>query len=225
MKFERPIAFYPDLARELGGIGEAIYYQQIHFWSDKGNREDGFIYKSKEEIEHETTLTRDQQDRIRTKLTKMGWIEVKKVQAPNGAPTLHYRPLIALSIVGKPANAKVQNPLMHSRETHESSIAEITTENTTDTLSADFEAFWQQYPRKTAKKAALLAWRRAKIPQSELPSVLAALAEQKKSQQWTKDGGRFIPHPATWINQERWKDETTIATTPASRQKKYAHLS
>jgi hypothetical protein len=43
MKFERPIAFYPSLARELGGIPEAIFYQQIYFWQDKGSREDGFI--------------------------------------------------------------------------------------------------------------------------------------------------------------------------------------
>jgi hypothetical protein len=27
------------------------------------------------------------------------------------------------------------------------------------------------------------------------------------SAEWTKDGGQFIPHPATWLNQKRWEDE------------------
>jgi hypothetical protein len=30
----------------------------------------------------------------------------------------------------------------------------------------------------------------------------------KNSQQWTKDGGQFIPMPATWLNGRRWEDET-----------------
>ena len=28
--------------------------------------------------------------------------------------------------------------------------------------------------------------------------------------QWKKDGGQFIPHPATWLNQEGWDDEPEI---------------
>jgi DNA replication protein DnaC len=34
-----------------------------------------------------------------------------------------------------------------------------------------------------------------------------SLNKYKKSPQWTKDGGQFIPHAATWLNQERWNDE------------------
>lgn len=98
MKFDRPIAFIPNLARELGGIEEALFYQQLHYWGDKGDREDGFIYKTVEQLEEETTLTRRQQDRVRLKLIKMGWIEVKKTHAPNGSPTLHYRCLMEISI-------------------------------------------------------------------------------------------------------------------------------
>lgn len=36
--------------------------------------------------------------------------------------------------------------------------------------------------------------------------ILAAVQAAKRSDQWTKDGGQFIPHPATWINQGRWDD-------------------
>jgi hypothetical protein len=36
---------------------------------------------------------------------------------------------------------------------------------------------------------------------------MAALQWQKKSQQWTKDNGQFIPLPTTYINQTRWLDQ------------------
>lgn len=90
IQLEKPIAFHPQLARVLGGIEEAIYFQQLYYWSDKGNREDGFIYKTKAEIEEETTLTRRQQDRIRRKLKAIGILEEKLIKA-NGSPTLHYK--------------------------------------------------------------------------------------------------------------------------------------
>ena len=37
--------------------------------------------------------------------------------------------------------------------------------------------------------------------------MLAAIGRQKQSDQWTRDGEAFIPHPSTWLNQERWTDE------------------
>lgn len=33
------------------------------------------------------------------------------------------------------------------------------------------------------------------------------IAWQKKSEQWTKSNGQFIPNPLTWINQGRWDNE------------------
>ena len=78
--------------------------------------------------------------------------------------------------------------------------------NTSLVSLADIDAFWKAYPRKVAKQAALKAWNRAsKKPIIEV--ILSALEIQKKSEQWTKDDGQFIPHPATWINAGRWDDE------------------
>jgi hypothetical protein len=78
-----------------------------------------------------------------------------------------------------------------------------------------FANFWNPYPRKTAKVQAQKAW--AKLnPSPELQAqILAALAAQCKSEQWTKDGGAFIPHASTWLNQRRWEDQLpTHATAP-----------
>jgi hypothetical protein len=68
----------------------------------------------------------------------------------------------------------------------------------------DFAAFWTAYPRKTAKPSALKAWRAAK-DRPPLAELLAALDRHKASRQW--QDGQFIPHPATWINGQRWADE------------------
>ena len=70
-----------------------------------------------------------------------------------------------------------------------------------------FDAFWATYPRHTGKQDAQRAWRKL-APDADLQArMLEAVARQKQSAQWTKDGGQFIPHPATWINGRRWEDE------------------
>jgi hypothetical protein len=69
-----------------------------------------------------------------------------------------------------------------------------------------FEAFWSAYPRKTAKPAAAKAFARLAPNTQLLARMLAAVAEQAQTPQWIKDGGEFIPHPATWLNQRRWED-------------------
>lgn len=75
------------------------------------------------------------------------------------------------------------------------------------TADNGFEEFWQAYPRKVAKSAAVKAWTKLK-PNGELRGIiLEALEKQKKSPQWQKDGGMYIPHPTTWINGRRWEDD------------------
>ena len=70
-----------------------------------------------------------------------------------------------------------------------------------------FAEFWTAYPKKVGKKAAQKAWEKAK-PDAELfEKIMQAVATAKTSEQWLREGGRFIPNPSTWINQGRWDDE------------------
>lgn len=70
-----------------------------------------------------------------------------------------------------------------------------------------FEAFWSAYPNKVKKPNALKVWEKLK-PEAELVArIMQGLARWKDSDQWTRDGGRFIPHPATWLNARQWEDE------------------
>jgi len=70
-----------------------------------------------------------------------------------------------------------------------------------------FKTFWAAYPRKTAKENARKAWKKLKVTEELLDTILAAVERHRKSDQWLRDGGQYIPHPATWLNGHRWEDE------------------
>jgi len=69
-----------------------------------------------------------------------------------------------------------------------------------------FETFWLQYPKKVGKAAAMKAWKRVKPDAALYDRIMQAVEKSKQSEQWTREGGRYIPNPATWINQGRWDD-------------------
>jgi len=65
-----------------------------------------------------------------------------------------------------------------------------------------FLEFWNGYLKKVGKKAALAAYQRA-LKETTHEKIMAALERQKST--WRDP--KFIPHPATWLNQGRWDDE------------------
>jgi uncharacterized protein YdaU (DUF1376 family) len=70
-----------------------------------------------------------------------------------------------------------------------------------------FDDFWAAYPRKVGKDAAARAFAKRRIGSELLAALLGAVDAQKRWPAWAKDDGRFIPHPATWLNEGRWQDE------------------
>lgn len=77
-----------------------------------------------------------------------------------------------------------------------------------------FDDFWKNYPRRVARKDAMKAW--LKIDPKEHPHVMRGLMAARRCEQWTKDGGQFIPYPATWLNGERWYDEHDVEIEPTT---------
>lgn len=68
----------------------------------------------------------------------------------------------------------------------------------------DFLAFWAAYPKKVGKGGAFISWER-QAP--DLQVVLVSLEWQSRLPDWLKEGGTYVPNPATYINQRRWEDE------------------
>jgi hypothetical protein len=76
-----------------------------------------------------------------------------------------------------------------------------------------FEKFWSIYPKKNAKRVAYRAWCKEAQHCSDVQNeIFAALGWQINQPQWIKDNGQYIPNPATWLNQGRWKDERPITS-------------
>ena len=78
----------------------------------------------------------------------------------------------------------------------------------TTTYPPQFELFWKAYPRKIAKIPAFKAWTKNGI-EDDLYAAKAAIDDINKRSRmkwWSKDKSK-IPHPATWINAQRWHDE------------------
>lgn len=86
---------------------------------------------------------------------------------------------------------------------------DATTEKSREEKSRDahFASFWTAYPKRVGKEAAERSWNNIKPDEALVKRILEAVNLQKKQDGWVKDGGKFIPYPATWLNQRRWEDE------------------
>lgn len=73
-----------------------------------------------------------------------------------------------------------------------------------------FDQFWAAYPKKKSKEDARRAWNKRRPDAALLDVMLRAIAIQRESADWQKNGGQFIPHPASWLNGARWTDVVEV---------------
>lgn len=88
----------------------------------------------------------------------------------------------------------------------------------TDAQERRFAEFWAAYPKKVGKQAARNSWKRVKPDAKLHERIMLAVANAKVSEQWNREGGRFVPNPSTWLNQGRWDDELTPSGTNQERK-------
>ncbi len=74
-----------------------------------------------------------------------------------------------------------------------------------DLPNISFSDFWAAYPRRVARKDAETAWR--KIDAGEYHKIIDAVNRAKKTDDWRREAGKFIPYPASYLRGERWTDE------------------
>jgi hypothetical protein len=99
--------------------------------------------------------------------------------------------------------------------------------NTPAPAAADaaFDAFWSAYPRKVAKGTARAAFAKALKRGADPAAITAAAARHAAQWRAAHTEARFIPHPATWLNGERYDDEpepqpaTNQPTLPGAPQR------
>lgn len=80
-------------------------------------------------------------------------------------------------------------------------------QSTAYNCNGKFDKFWEAYPKKKSKGDAEKAFKALKIDDPTLSVILEVIEKAKASEEWSKDGGQYIPYPATWLRAKGWLDE------------------
>ena len=117
---------------------------------------------------------------------------------------------------GKHSNGAENGMLDDDSSNAPTTTATVTTDanDTTTTTTpngsaaaAGFEKFWLDYPNAHHEREARAAWEELDPDEELQREILAALAWQRRTALWTKDGGRYIPAPARYLRERRWTDK------------------
>ncbi len=209
---EPPLMVLPSLAQRFG-LNEAIVIQQLHYWINKSSSNiDGhwWVYNSVADWHKQFPFWSE--STIKRILAKLCDRKVLMKDNFNKAPmdrTSWYT--IDYSLVH--SDTPIRSTCTNQKVNLTPPIPETTTETTTETTkkiieSVSFDTFWSDYPRKIGKGAARTAFGRA-LKKATADEIIGGLL--KHEIQTMKDA-QFIPHPATWLNQERWSDEVVKTT-------------
>lgn len=153
-------------------------------------------------------------DRSIDELIALGAVTVQHRKSENGDPTSNEYTVIVnrpLFTENRPPTKNEQRGLFKSDNQTKTNLNESQESNTSSSVDDGFDLFWTIYPRKVGKGAALKAWNKArKTATSE--QILAA-CNLYAALRRTEDP-QYTAHPATWLNQERWLDETMTPEQP-----------
>ncbi len=109
------------------------------------------------------------------------------------------------SVSGSPPLVHLVHPESSIRNIKEKNIPTVP-----DELKKKFDLFWSVYPKKAAKVDAIRAFNKLNPSDDLLSTIMAALNRFAESPDWQTDDGKYVPHPATWLNKRRWEDEDGI---------------
>lgn len=127
-----PIAYQPGLSIVYGSINVGIFLSQLLYWHELGSNREGWIYKTIDEMQSETGLSRYQQETAIRICRNAGIIEYKL----RGIPAKrHFRVVMTelekqLPSLKKAANIQFLNP-----PTQFGVISQTNTKNTQDTTA------------------------------------------------------------------------------------------
>lgn len=195
----------------------------------------GEAYPSVATLAAKCRTTARHANRLLAVLRDSGELEIRLNAGPRGsnrylvtlppqeaAPLTYTSPLTStspLTCTSAPPDVHVPEPLTctsaePSLNHHEPSKEKDTpTPRSARGASVDslFDEFWKFYPKRVGKAAAEKAFAKQKPDRELLDTMIDAIGQQAAGEAWQREGGRFIPHAATWLNAARWQDEVAPA--------------
>ena len=112
-------------------------------------------------------------------------------------------------------NVNNNNVIKNNNMCVSSAENQLTNDTKQDEIDVMFEEFWKEYPRKIDKKGCLTKFKHIKKLKENYSKIMSALKIQKQSRQWQDI--QYIPHPKTWLNQERWNNEEIQNPNPKDK--------
>lgn len=189
--------------------------------SDAANRDGEYARPTKDGIIEGSLYSRGQATRIVSALIADGWVSVTEAGGGRGLATT-YRVWMTER---EPAHGEPESDrnrliglakLAHldPKPAHSTMSDVLVSDNTGYTeepihARTPFDEFWSAYPRKVGKPTARAAFLRA-VKRGSDPDLIVAGA-RRCAREWkaAKTEERFIPHPSTWLNDDRWNDRAT----------------
>lgn len=219
-------SFDVDIATRYG-LQEAVFIENIRFWVLKNKANKKHFHKGKYWTYNSAKAyaelfpywSRQQVERIISKLKDAGVLEVDHF-SQNTYDRTNWYTLNEEMLSSNSRNGDI--------EIDESSNTYINADvNSKTVIDAEddllFEMFWKDYPRRTAKPAAKKAFKKLKPTMQLLAKMQQAIANQKATV-WKDKDEQYIPHPATWLNNERWEDEVkALPLTAAEKLKRMSN--
>lgn len=167
--------------------------------------------------------SKDTVKRAIAELIAIGAVEVERRYTPSGDPTSNrYTLKMRVGATLHPPPSKFAPTLvarMHpkSEKVKQSKGNRTNNSSSSTDVDADFDQFWSLYPRKIGKGAARKAWATA-LHTATPDTIIAGLKQYAPTR--TGQDPKYTPHPATWLNQQRWEDEPETPHTPGPQTRR-----
>lgn len=170
------------------------------------------------------SILSDGRTSIRSALKELednGYLKRERARTVNGQLKqaewfISEKPMFGFPTLGKPTLGKptLENSLQSNTNQLKTNISNTKRINTlSDLIENKFDEFWESYPRKVGKPQALKTFKNKVKGLSEnkltenVGQILKGLEKYKAFWKAKRTEINFIPHPSSWLNQERWKDE------------------
>lgn len=111
-------------------------------------------------------------------------------------------------------NTRMNNTINNISSSKDEGEKEAKEDKGTNQNEELFNQFWEAYPKKRDKQTSRKAFTKLHVDVKLFDKMMASLSQFKKSYDWQKNGGQFIPYPSTWLNGRRWEDELTTTSKP-----------
>lgn len=234
---EPPLVVQPSLVRLLGDHVSALFLQQVHYRAKIGQKRDGhrWAVATTDEWCADAVIGAAQFKRVVRHLGDLGvlissqpghydrtsWRRVDYDALAAMMPEKSDRAETDLSI-GQPADPAPSIDAGSAGSiglfsTDVPTSREVRTEQEPKIRATTaFDDWWLTYPRKIGKPAAQRAWNRITRKGVDVDAVeVLVVALRQWNDHWTKakTETQYVPHAATWLNQERYNDDPTVPST------------